>query len=186
VSSSAQLSPACNHVRYYRILVKYDLPQIDSLIRIQSPGCRIKTCAISLIELHFGAYKSSQVKANLAIVRKLESSFEVLSIGKESAGTFGMLKASLQKSGTPLDDFDLAILTCALGSNLTLVTNNTKHFSRISGLRITNWAIPPEKAVDEGNRYIRIFLTDVRQALCNFVHLFAGIGLVFRAAMTRK
>lgn len=105
----------------------------------------IRICVISLMELYFGAYKSSQITANLAIVRKLESSFEILSAGKDSAESFGMLKASLQKSGTPLDDFDLVIASCALGNNLTLVTNNTKHFRRIAGLRITNWSVYPEK-----------------------------------------
>ena len=101
----------------------------------------IKICAITLMELYFGAYKSTQKTANLAIIRKLENSFEIISIGKESAETFGMLKSSLQRSGTTLDDFDLVIASCALGNNLTLVTNNTKHFGRIPGLRITNWSI---------------------------------------------
>jgi tRNA(fMet)-specific endonuclease VapC len=104
----------------------------------------VKICAISLMELYYGAYKSSQMTANLAIVRKLENSFEILAIGRESTETFGMLKSSLQKSGTPLDDFDLVIASCALGNNLTLVTNNTKHFRRIAGLQITNWAVYPE------------------------------------------
>ena len=65
--------------------------------------------------------------------------------GEESAENFGMLKASLEKSGTRLDDFDLAIASCALAHNLTLVTNNEKHFSRIEELKITNWSIYPEK-----------------------------------------
>jgi len=64
---------------------------------------------------------------------------------KESAENFGMLKASLEKSGTRLDDFDLAIASCALAHNLTLVTNNLKHFSRLEGLKITNWTVYPEK-----------------------------------------
>jgi len=105
----------------------------------------IKLCVISLMELYFGAYKSNRVTANLAVVRKLENTFEILSIGKESTETFGMLKASLQKSGTRLDDFDLAIASCTLSNNLTLVTNNTKHFRRVSGLLIANWAVYPEK-----------------------------------------
>jgi len=101
----------------------------------------LKISVITLMELYFGAYKSRHVAPNLAIVRKLESSFEIISVAKESTETFGMLKASLQKSGTPLDDFDLAIAACALGNNLTLVTNNTKHFNRIEGLRLTNWTV---------------------------------------------
>jgi predicted nucleic acid-binding protein len=51
----------------------------------------------------------------------------------------------LEKSGTRLDDFDLTIASCELAHNLTLVTNNLKHFSRIEGLKITNWSVYPEK-----------------------------------------
>src|SRR5262249_50772337 len=74
----------------------------------------IKICVISLMELYFGAYKSSHVVANLAVVRKLENAFDILMLGKDSAESFGMLKASLQKGGSTLDDFDLAIASCAL------------------------------------------------------------------------
>lgn len=104
----------------------------------------IKISVVTLMELYFGAYKSEKVAGNLAKIRRLENSFEIVSTGKESAQIFGMLKASLKKSGTPLDDFDLVIASCAMAHNLTLVTNNIKHFSRIDGLRLTNWRVYPE------------------------------------------
>ena len=103
----------------------------------------IKISVITLMELYFGAYKSEKVAGNLAKIRRIENSFEIVSTGKESAQIFGMLKASLKKSGAPLDDFDLLIASCAMAHNLTLVTNNTKHFSRIDGLKLTNWTISP-------------------------------------------
>ena len=80
-----------------------------------------------------------------AKVRTIDSTFEIIPNGKESAENFGMLKALLETSSTRLDDFDLTIASCALAHNLTLVTNNLKHFSRIEGLKITNWAVYPEK-----------------------------------------
>lgn len=104
----------------------------------------IKICVITLMELYFGAYKSEKVAGNLAKVRTIENSFEIISTGKESAEIFGMLKASLEKSGTPLDDFDLIVASCALSHNLILVTNNTKHFNRIEDLRLTNWTVYPK------------------------------------------
>ncbi len=55
-----------------------------------------------------------------------------------------MLKASLKKTGMLLDDFDLIIASSAMTDNLTLVTNNTKHFSRIDGLKLTNWTVYPK------------------------------------------
>lgn len=105
----------------------------------------MKISAITLMELYYGAYKSDKLSSNLAKVRTIENTFEIIPNGKESAENFGMLKASLEKSGTRLDDFDLIIASCALAHNLTLVTNNSKHFSRIEGLKITNWSFYPEK-----------------------------------------
>jgi predicted nucleic acid-binding protein len=104
----------------------------------------IKISIVTLMELYFGAYKSEKVAVNLAKVRTLENSFEVIVADKESAEIYGMLKASLEKSGTPLDDFDLIIAACALAHNLILVTNNIKHFSRVEGLKLTNWSVYPE------------------------------------------
>jgi len=107
----------------------------------------MKISVITLMELYYGAYKSNKLSSNLAKVRTIENTFEIISNGKESAENFGMLKASLEKSGTRLDDFDLIIASSALAHNLTLVTNNSKHFSRIEGLKITNWSVYPEKNV---------------------------------------
>jgi tRNA(fMet)-specific endonuclease VapC len=98
---------------------------------------------ITLMELYYGAHKFHQVAGNLAKIKTIEDAFEILSPGQETAEIFGMLKASLELAGTPLDDFDLAIGATALSRNLTLVTNNTRHFSRIQGLKLANWSRPP-------------------------------------------
>jgi len=104
----------------------------------------MKICVITLMELYFGAYKSKKIIENLSKIRTIENAFEIISADSECAEIFGMLKASLKQSGTLLDDFDLIIASCAMTKNLTLVTNNTKHFSRIDGLKLTNWAVYPE------------------------------------------
>ncbi len=36
-------------------------------------------------------------------------------------------------------DFDLLIASTALAENLILVTNNTRHYARIPGIRLENW-----------------------------------------------
>ena len=104
----------------------------------------MKISIITLMELYYGAYKSDKVTSNLAKVKTLENAFEVIPTAKESAEIFGTLKATLEKSGTRLDDFDLIIASCAMAHNLTLVTNNVMHFKRINGLKLTNWAVFPE------------------------------------------
>jgi len=99
----------------------------------------IKISAVTLMELYYGAYKSKKIESNLAKIKTLENSMEIIPIGKESVEIFGIYKANPEKAGTPLDDFDLILASCALSNNLILVTNNVKHFQRIDGLKITNW-----------------------------------------------
>jgi predicted nucleic acid-binding protein len=100
----------------------------------------ISISVITLMELYYGARKSRNVAINLAKIKVLEQSIETLSIGLESTEIFGLLKGQLEIAGNRLDDFDLIIASCATAHNLTLVTNNTKHFQRIDGLKLANWA----------------------------------------------
>ncbi len=101
----------------------------------------VKISIITLMELYYSAYKSERISGNLAKIKTIESSFEIIPTGNESAEIFGRLKSSFQKKGTSLDDFDLIIASCALANNLVLITNNTKHFKRVESLKLDNWTI---------------------------------------------
>ena len=63
---------------------------------------------------------------------------EVLPITLESA-SIAATHAYLRKLGTPLDDMDLLIAGIAIENDMTLVTHNMKHFSRIPGLKLQDW-----------------------------------------------
>ena len=117
--------------------------QKNLLFHINDP---IKTSVITLMELYYGAYKSQKITGNLAKIKTLEQSMEIITPGLESAEVFGMLKSQLEKTGSRLDDFDLIIAACALANNLILVTNNEKHFQRIEGLKLANWTKPLKNA----------------------------------------
>ena len=99
----------------------------------------INISVVTLMELYYGAYKSQKVESNLAKIKTLENSIEIIPLGKEVVEIFGIYKAKLERSGAPLDDFDLILAACAITNNLVLVTNNTKHFKRIEGLKVTDW-----------------------------------------------
>jgi tRNA(fMet)-specific endonuclease VapC len=90
-------------------------------------------------ELIFGAKKSNNREKNLATVYRIGELFPVIELTKGIVETFGEVKASLQKTGKSLEDFDLLIGSTALYLNYTLVTNNVRHFSKIPDLRIENW-----------------------------------------------
>ena len=69
----------------------------------------------------------------------MRSAQNVLPFDTLAARTFGALKASLERKGTPLAEPDLRIASIALARGLILVTRNTRHFQRVPGLTVENW-----------------------------------------------
>jgi len=56
-----------------------------------------------------------------------------------AAATHGRLRAQLRQAGTPIGDFDEMIAAHALSVGAVLITDNERHFRRISGLPVENW-----------------------------------------------
>jgi tRNA(fMet)-specific endonuclease VapC len=52
---------------------------------------------------------------------------------------FGRIKATLERRGTRIEDFDAAIAAHALTLDATLVTANLGHMIRVPGLRVEDW-----------------------------------------------
>ena len=63
----------------------------------------------------------------------------MLLLDQDSADRFGKIKADLRRKGEIIGDFDILIASVALTHDAILVTNNTAHFERISGLICENW-----------------------------------------------
>lgn len=98
--------------------------------------------ALSIVtygELLYGAKKSSRRERNTSVVYRLAEIFPIMGITRAIMETFTDLKVALDRKGQKIDDFDLLIAATALTLNHTLVTNNTKHYHRIEGLRLENW-----------------------------------------------
>ncbi|MBN1551188.1 PIN domain-containing protein [bacterium] len=101
----------------------------------------LQLSVISLMELYYGAYKSGSMGSNLAKVKTVENTLKVITVGTEVADVFGLLKSQMEAKGKRPDDFDLIIAASAMTHNLILVTNNTRYFKRIEGLRLENWTL---------------------------------------------
>jgi tRNA(fMet)-specific endonuclease VapC len=94
--------------------------------------------AISLSELRFGADKRRSKRLH-RLIDTFTATVDVLSFDSSAADAFGGLCAALEAKGTPIGALDTLIAAHALSLNLTLVTNNSKHFTRVRGLRTENW-----------------------------------------------
>ena len=94
---------------------------------------------VTLMELVFGAEKSSNPQRNLAVVEGFAARLDVLKYDWEAAANTGQLRAELAKLGTPIGPYDQMIAGHARSQGLILVTNNTREFERVPGLRIEDW-----------------------------------------------
>jgi len=113
---------------------KYNLDR-----QIRNAG--IENCCISeitLLELLYGAECSNEPDKVRRIVEDFCQGIEIIPIGN-SLNEFAKQKAMLRKQGRLIDDFDLLIACCAISNGFILVTDNTKHFDRISAVRLQNW-----------------------------------------------
>ena len=95
---------------------------------------------ITLGELIYGAYKSQYPEKSMLTVNHIRNIFPIIDLNQEIIEIFGSIKVKQEKKGLCLADMDLLIAATALYMNMTLVTNNTKHFSKIEELTLENWA----------------------------------------------
>lgn len=90
-------------------------------------------------ELIYGARKSMHPERNIATANRIAELFQVISIDKGIIEVFGEIKARLESEGNRIDDMDLMIASTSIYMNLSLVTNNRSHFSRINDLVLEDW-----------------------------------------------
>jgi len=114
-------------------------PEVLSRLERLKPG-DVGMSIITYLELVYGAYKSRRVQSNLEAIESLSRLVPVLSLDVTAARRYGQIRTDLEKRGAPIGAYYLLIAAHALAGGLTVVTNNTREFRRVAGLRAENWA----------------------------------------------
>lgn len=96
-------------------------------------------CAPVEAELWFGVSKSSRANENRRHLLTLLEWLPSLPFSGEATRLCGEIRADLARKGTPVGPYDLQIAAIALANDCTLVTHNTREFSRIEGLKLNDW-----------------------------------------------
>lgn len=99
----------------------------------------IYVSAITIAELLYGAYNSANIEKNTNKIKEFEDVINVLYLDHKVLEHYAKIKAKLKSDGRIVDDFDILIAATALVNDCILVTNNIKHFERITGLTVENW-----------------------------------------------
>lgn len=104
------------------------------------PAGEVAMSVITYMELVFGAWKSQRPDSNMKTIEDLASIISVLPLDSSVALYFAQIRRTLESAGTPIGPYDMLIAAHALSAEATLVTNNTREFSRVKGLRLENWS----------------------------------------------
>lgn len=111
-------------------------------VRARFDGLRpgeVGLSAVTEAELLHGVYKSERVDHNLAAVLNFASQLVLLPFDSQVTDAYGRVRAGLEKIGQPIGPLDFQIAATALAHGLILVTNNTREFARVPGLKIEDW-----------------------------------------------
>ena|SRR5690242_18891911 len=123
----------------------YVMKRSNDAVLIKLRGIPPEAVCISAItksELQYGVEISSRQAKDQAALQDYLTYVEVLDYPGEAALDHAQIRAHLKSSGKMIGTNDLLIAAHARALGLTLVTNNTLEFNRVSGLKIENWVKP--------------------------------------------
>jgi len=104
------------------------------------PVSAVCISAIAESELRFGVEISPRRRKDQEALEALLRFLSVVDYPDLAAVEYGRIRADLQRRGLLIGSNDLLIAAHARCLGLTLVTNNTREFSRVAGLKLENWA----------------------------------------------
>jgi tRNA(fMet)-specific endonuclease VapC len=90
-------------------------------------------------ELFFGSRKSENPEYALVKQRKFLQPFVSLPFDDDAAEAYGIIRAYLEKQGTPIGPNDVIVASLAISNNLILVSHNTREFSRVPNIHLEDW-----------------------------------------------
>jgi tRNA(fMet)-specific endonuclease VapC len=117
---------------------KGDLKTIERVGGYPKEYDQLNISIITYYEI-LGGLKFKKANAQLREFEEFVSNNNLIYISERSAQIAGDIYADLRSRGVTIGTSDILIAGTALENDLTLVTNNEKHFEAIPMLKIENW-----------------------------------------------
>ena len=94
---------------------------------------------ITLFELAYGVEKSQYPRRSKDALAKFLLPLNLMNLDRSSALESAVIRAQLEKKGTPIGPYDLLIAGLARSRDMILVTSNIKEFEKVADLHLENW-----------------------------------------------
>ena len=91
---------------------------------------------VSLAELYDGVFGADNPRLEEQTLRNFLGPIAVVHLDETICRIFARERVRLRNAGRLISDLDLLIGSTAVRHNLTLLTNNRRHFERLQGLAI--------------------------------------------------
>jgi tRNA(fMet)-specific endonuclease VapC len=95
---------------------------------------------VTLAELRYGAEKSQAKTKAMNAIARLTSRIEIAHLDEAVAEHYADIRAALERVGKPIGNNDLWLAAHARANDWVLVSNNTREFERVDGLKLENWS----------------------------------------------
>lgn len=100
---------------------------------------RVALSSIVVAELAYGVEKSAYPERNRKVLELFLSEMRILPWTQDAMWHYARHNHALRKAGQRVGEMDLLIGCHALALDAVCVTNNTREFDRIEGLKLENW-----------------------------------------------
>lgn len=122
------------------IMREQPIEVLQKLQLVVGKGHRIVISAITYQEMQYGLLGKKALPKHAVLVEEfLKRIDDILPWDKEAVDATTEVKRDLMAKGTPIGNNDSAIAGHAISTGATLVTNNTREFQRVSGLKVEDW-----------------------------------------------
>lgn len=113
---------------------------IDKVLAVGIDNCHISEMTYG--ELLYGVACSSNPTKNSRALESFVNGLDILPL-KEVWSTFAQCKCALRKIGRLVDDADILIGSTAIAYKMVMVTEKTRHFENMPGIKFENWIKRP-------------------------------------------
>ena len=96
------------------------------------------TSIVAACELRFGAQRKGSAPLTQRVEQLLQA-LTVLPLDTPADEHYADIRATLERSGTPIGSHDLLIAAHARSRGMTLLTRNLREFQRVPGLAVEDW-----------------------------------------------
>ncbi|MBI5122251.1 type II toxin-antitoxin system VapC family toxin [Candidatus Roizmanbacteria bacterium] len=118
------------------VIINYLRGKEEAVNLINNLKGKLVSSYICLSELYEGIYRSTNKNAESTVLEFFSGLSKTYGLNQKIAQEFGFLRKNLKQKGEVIEDIDIIIAATCITYNLSLVTNNKKHFSRIKKLDI--------------------------------------------------